>query len=89
MAWGYWSATPVADRGRSPRRNKESSQETNNLHIQQQRHTQSQNMVETIEDPAPISQETYCTIIPNSSTTEQSLHRVETEFEAEHHQLSR
>lgn len=37
MAWGYWSATSVSDRGRSPRREKD-KQQYQSLHQPQQQH---------------------------------------------------
>lgn len=44
MAWGYWSATSVGDRGRSPRREKDSKQQqqqqTGGLQGQQNHHQQ-------------------------------------------------
>lgn len=39
MAWGYWSATSVSDRGRSPRRDKD-KQQHQTLHQQQQQQQQ-------------------------------------------------
>lgn len=86
MAWGYWNATSAADRGRSPRRNKEfNHQEPATTH---QRHTHQvvQNVVEPPpEEPAPIPQETtYTTAIPHN-TTQVS----EVEFDPEPHNLSR
>lgn len=39
MAWGYWSATLVSDRGRSPRREKD-KQQHQSLHQQQQQQQQ-------------------------------------------------
>ncbi|XP_076223091.1 protein kinase C iota type isoform X1 [Nomia melanderi] len=39
MAWGYWSATSVSDRGRSPRREKD-KQQSQGLHQQQQQQQQ-------------------------------------------------
>lgn len=46
MAWGYWSATSVGDRGRSPRRDKDKQS------LQQQaQHQQQQQLHETPGDP--------------------------------------
>lgn len=36
MAWGYWSATSVSDRGRSPRREKDKQHQSLHQHQQQQ-----------------------------------------------------
>lgn len=85
MAWGYWNATSAADRGRSPRRNKEINQEPATTH---QRHTHQvvQNVVELPpEEPAPIPQETTYTTAIAHNTTQVS----EVEFDPEHHNLSR
>lgn len=54
MAWGYWSATSVSDRGRSPRREKDKQQQHQSLHQHQQQ--QSQQVYQTQSD---LSQSTY------------------------------
>lgn len=85
MAWGYWNATSAADRGRSPRRSKEISQESTTTH---QRHTHQvvQNVVELPpEEPVPIPQETTYTTTITHNTTQVS----EVEFDPEQHNLSR
>lgn len=42
MAWGYWSATSVSDRGRSPRREKDKQQQYQSLHPHQHQQQQQQ-----------------------------------------------
>ncbi|XP_066259766.1 atypical protein kinase C-like [Euwallacea similis] len=86
MAWGYWNATPAADRGRSPRRNKEFSQETPSGGSSQQRHNNHvQNPIEILEEPVPLPQETCPSSVSHNSTTQ----ICEGDFDAEHHPLSR
>ncbi|CAK9833102.1 Atypical protein kinase C [Anthophora retusa] len=46
MAWGYWSATSVSDRGRSPRREKD-KQQHQGLHQQQQQQQQQYHQTDT------------------------------------------
>ncbi|KAG5886594.1 hypothetical protein JTB14_001018 [Gonioctena quinquepunctata] len=78
MAWGYWSATTVSDRGRSPRRNQ------NNF----SNHTQS--MPITVGDRSSITQ-TYATVNSNNNantTTPQTTIEIE-ETALSHYQLSR
>lgn len=78
MAWGYWSATTVSDRGRSPRRNQNNT--TN--------HTQA--LPVTIENRQPVTQ--AYTIAVNSNNNSTTTTQVASEFEevdTPHHQLSR
>lgn len=56
MAWGYWSATTVSDRGRSPRRNNQNGTATHHHH-HQAAPPQSKAVVE--EEPPPVTQQTY------------------------------
>lgn len=86
MAWGYWNATPAADRGRSPRKNKEFSQDNHNQHASQLRHTQPPPVVEPVEEIPCLPQESSSSVImPNHS----NIHLSEVEFETEHQTLSR
>lgn len=54
MAWGYWSATTVSDRGRSPRRNQNGSAP--------------QPVPLTIEDRPSVSSTNYTTVNTNNNT---------------------
>ncbi|KAH1025760.1 hypothetical protein HUJ05_010422 [Dendroctonus ponderosae] len=86
MAWGYWNATPAADRGRSPRKNKEFGQDNHNHHTSQPRHTQPLPVVEPVEETPCLPQESCSSVVmPNHSSTRVS----EVEFEAELQTLSR
>lgn len=83
MAWGYWSATTVSDRGRSPRRNQNTSNHAQSMPI-------------TIEDRPSMSQ-TYMTVNSNNNAvTAQATTTTTTITTAEfeeitpvYHQLSR
>ncbi|KAJ3645837.1 hypothetical protein Zmor_023464 [Zophobas morio] len=71
MAWGYWSATTVSDRGRSPRRNQNGT-------VNHQ-----QSMPVTIEDRPSVSQ-TYAGVPVNSNnnnTSSSTNTTVQSEFE--------
>lgn len=80
MAWGYWSATTVSDRGRSPRRNQSSA--TNH----------SQSMAVSVENRQPASQAYTITVNSNNNSTTAPAQMAATEFEeigTPQHQLSR
>ncbi|XP_014487148.1 PREDICTED: atypical protein kinase C isoform X1 [Dinoponera quadriceps] len=55
MAWGYWSATSVSDRGRSPRREKDKQQQHQSLH----QHQQQQQSQQVYQSQADLAQSTY------------------------------
>lgn len=74
MAWGYWSATTVSDRGRSPRRNQNNTS------------NHAQTMPLTIEDRPSVSQ-TYTTTVNSNNNTTQIVEFEE--VGTPHHQLSR
>lgn len=57
MAWGYWSATSVSDRGRSPRREKD-KQQHQILHQQQQQQQQHQQQ-QYLQAETGVSQAIY------------------------------
>lgn len=78
MAWGYWSATTVSDRGRSPRRNQNST--TNHA----------QALPLTIENRQPVSQAYTITVNSNNNATTTATQVAEfEEISTPHHQLSR
>ncbi|KAF7266550.1 hypothetical protein GWI33_020059 [Rhynchophorus ferrugineus] len=87
MAWGYWSATSVSDRGRSPRRNKEPAQ--SNIHTSQPpiAQTQPQTVIKNLEEPPTVAHQNYATVIANTSTAQMAP--AELEEVLPDHQLSR
>ncbi|XP_050502153.1 atypical protein kinase C isoform X1 [Diabrotica virgifera virgifera] len=77
MAWGYWSATTVSDRGRSPRRNQNNTS------------NHAQSMPITIEDRPSVSQ-SYIPVNSNNNAPAPQTTNVEfEEITPVHHQLSR
>lgn len=60
MAWGYWSATSVSDRGRSPRREKDKQyQQYQSLHPHQHQQQQQQQSQQMHQTQTELQQSTY------------------------------
>lgn len=87
MAWGYWSATTVSDRGRSPRRNQQQNSSGHASHQQQNHQQQQQQQPQipiTVEERAPVVTQAYpMAMAPNNNVP------MVAEFEDLHSQLSR
>lgn len=60
MAWGYWSATSVSDRGRSPRREKDKQHQS--LYQQHQPPSQQQQQQQQQMHQTELAQSTYASI---------------------------
>lgn len=70
MAWGYWSATSVSDRGRSPRREKEKYYQTLHPHQHQSSHQQQVHQTELPQNTYGIQQSDYG-VIPGAAAVEE------------------